>query len=119
MKPRPAMIVILILAAGLRLWGINRQSLWFDEAVVASVALLDTREVIPTIQWAEKTPPLHYFLVHFWVKLFGASETSIRMPSVIAGVASVGLMYLLLKRLCGEWAAVAGALLLAVSAYHI
>jgi len=87
--------------------------------VVASVALLDTREVIPTIRWAEKTPPLHYFLVHFWVKLFGASETSIRMPSVLAGVASVGLMYLLLKRLCGEWAGVAGALLLALSPYHI
>jgi 4-amino-4-deoxy-L-arabinose transferase-like glycosyltransferase len=119
MPVRGFVIAILILAAALRLWGLNRQSLWFDEAVVASVAMLQTHEIVPTIQWAEKTPPLHYLLVHYWIMVFGPSEVSLRMPSLIAGVASVGILYLLLKRVYSEWAGVAGALILALSPYHI
>ena len=50
--------IILLLALGLRLWGVTRQGIWFDEAVLACFAELSTaewfsylRDTVPGFFW--------------------------------------------------------------------
>jgi len=58
---------------------------------------------------------LYYFLLRFWIDVFGASELSLRMPSVIAGVATIPLIYAAGKTMFGAKSGLVAALLFAVS----
>lgn len=86
---------ILLLGLLLRLVNLN-QSLWLDEAVQALTAQNSLSNIFLEIR-GDFHPPLYYFLMHFWVRVFGSSEVSLRMPSVLFGVGTVYLAYLIAK----------------------
>jgi mannosyltransferase len=123
-KARVLILVPLIIAAILRLDGIGRQSLWFDEAATVHIAKQPAEQMLERIRTDERTPPLHYVILHDWIKLFGDSELSVRLPSAIAGTAAVWMLYLLVRRLfdssdAGFWPAYLAAVLLAISPYQV
>jgi 4-amino-4-deoxy-L-arabinose transferase-like glycosyltransferase len=60
-------------------------------------------------------PPLALWVEAASAKLFGFSSASILLPEALAGVASVGLLYLLVQRYFGPVAGLVAALALAVS----
>ena len=60
-------------------------------------------------------PPLALWVETASAKLFGFSSASILLPEALAGVASVGLLYLLVQRYFGRVAGLVAALALAVS----
>jgi mannosyltransferase len=95
-----AIILILVLALVLRLINLN-QSLWLDEAVQAITAKESFLYIFGEIL-GDFHPPLFHFLMHFWVRLFGTSEISLRMPSVLFGVGTVYLVYLLARQIAGS-----------------
>jgi hypothetical protein len=88
------LILILALAAGLRLYRLDAQSLWNDEGT--SVALAG-RSLAAITQGAAADihPPSYYYLLHYWLMLAGNSEFGARSLSALAGVALVGLVYAL------------------------
>lgn len=91
------MIIFGILILGLILRLINLgQSLWLDEAVQAITARSTFAYIFQEIV-GDFHPPLYYFLMHFWVRIFGSSEIALRMPSVLFGVGTVYLAYLIAK----------------------
>ena len=55
---------------------------WGDEAWTALISQLSLREIITTTA-QDFHPPFYYFLVHFWIKIFGDSEVAIRLLSVL------------------------------------
>jgi 4-amino-4-deoxy-L-arabinose transferase-like glycosyltransferase len=59
-------------------------------------------------------PPLALWLQALSAKLFGLAPLSLLLPEAIVGVLAVALLYRALARRIGGWAAVAGALALAV-----
>ncbi len=59
-------------------------------------------------------PPLDLWLQVASVKLFGFSSTTLKLPEVIAGTASVPLLFAAVRRVWGSPAALAAALALAV-----
>lgn len=72
------------------------QSFWRDEAfsyVLAKKNLLE----IAYFSAKDFNPPLYYFLLHFWMKLFGTSEIAIRSLSVIFYWATVYVGFLFLS----------------------
>ncbi|MBN1263301.1 MAG: hypothetical protein JW991_03000 [Candidatus Pacebacteria bacterium] len=85
------LFLILTLALGLRLINLN-QSLWLDEAVQA----ITSQENFPAL-WAELQgdfhPPCYHLLMWVWVRFFKASEISLRLPSVLFGVGTVGVIW--------------------------
>jgi hypothetical protein len=119
--PALALVLILLLAAVLRFYGLGSPSLWWDEAASVWVARKPLPEILPTIQWAEKTPPLHYYLLHFLMRVAGDSEWMVRLPSALAGVASVWAAYALARKLYVQSAApaLAAAVWMACSPYQI
>lgn len=112
--PTLALVGVLLLALGLRLYRIDAQSFWYDEGTSVVLATRD----LPTIAQgaaADIHPPLYYFLLHYWEGLFGQSEAAVRSLSALMGVALVFLTWGIGKRLFGTITALAGALLVAVS----
>ncbi len=106
------MIIGLILAVGfiLRLISID-QSLWLDEAVTAkAVSAYKFFDIPKFFSPADFHPPLYYLLMKLWTNIFGYSEISLRMPSIIFSILTGYVVYLIGKRLknrqVGVWAAV-------------
>ena len=119
--------LVLILGFALRLISLN-QSFWLDEAVqVWASRDFGIKDLLFEYMKGDFNPPLFHFLLHFWIKIFGDSEVSVRMPSVILGVGSIWLVYktaVLLFHLGGVHANTSkvfwlSALLLATSPLHI
>lgn len=115
---------ILVLAAVLRLRGLGHESLWHDEVLTWNVARAPLAEFWPTHRRIEVGPPGYFLLANRWMHLFGGAEASLRMPSALAGIASVGAMYLFVRRLLRDVrsataAGLVAALMLCLSRYHI
>src|SRR4051812_31060210 len=119
MFPRVALLLVLVLAAYLRLRHISADSLWFDESASVTIAQFPWPDLLPAIRRSENTPPLYYALLKVWIAAFDASELSVRLPSAIFGIASVWFVYRLGARLIGRWTGVLAALFMAVSSYQI
>ena len=57
--------------------------------------------------------------IFFWIRLFGDSEISVRMPSLISGILSIFLVYTLSSTLAGKRTALIATFLLCLSPVHI
>jgi hypothetical protein len=95
------LLACVLLAMTLRLYRLDAQSLWYDEAVTANLA---QRSLAALTQWTANDiqPPLYYYLVAGWGRLAGWSEWSLRWPSVFFGVLAVPLLAVLTQRLTGQ-----------------
>lgn len=83
----------LILGMLLRVVNLD-QSLWMDESIGAVVAKnVSYWDIVTQFSIADNHPPLYYLTLKAWTFLFGFSEVSLRMPSVIFGVAIIYLVY--------------------------
>ena len=84
--------VILLLGAGVRAYRVGEEGIWLDEGVSIARAGSPVSRIVSGRD-PDPSPPLYYLLLHFWIKVFGDSELSIRIPSVIFGVLAVFAIY--------------------------
>lgn len=111
--------LILTIALVLRLIALN-QSLWLDEAInVNNAAALDLKSLVANYSLSDFHPPLWHVILSGWIKIFGSSEAAVRLPSVILGVVTVWVTYLIGKKLFEEKTALIGATLAATAPLHI
>ena len=90
-----ALPAILLLGTVLRVFKLGRESLWLDEVGTVNIAQKSISEMFHYIVHFDVHPPLYYFLLHLWIRLFGDSEFSVRFPSVIFGIATIWLIYVI------------------------
>lgn len=110
---------IILLAFGLRLISLN-QSLWMDEAISAvAVKSNSFIELITKFAPGDTHPPLYYLILKLWTVVFGYSEISLRLPSVILGAATIYVVYLIGKKIVGNNIGILSSLLLATSGLHL
>jgi len=118
------LIIILIAAAALRLYGLDRGDTVNDEVFYAFRAIgmldFDKAEVQttplewmdPNIPWWTKLsfhdhPPLVFWVQNIFMKVFGDKRWAFRLPSALLGVASVYLIYLIGRKLFSQNASLA------------
>ncbi len=108
---------IALLALGLRLYGLGSESIWLDEATSIWLAKMDLPSLV---EWTavDIHPPFYYALLHYWLAL-GDGEVQVRLLSVLIGVTSVILLYVLARRVYDPDTGTAAALLLAASPLHV
>jgi mannosyltransferase len=107
------LILLLLTAFALRLYRLDHQEIWGDEAhsvYVASLPLLST--VSPRI---ETNPPLYHLLLYFWARLTGSSVFALRFLSLVLGVLTVPFVYRLARLAFGVPVGLLAALLCAIS----
>ncbi len=115
---RGALVLVLLLAFGLRLYHLGHQSLWYDEAVSIHLAAKDLTAL--TLHTAgDIHPPLYYCLLHFWVLVAGSSEFSAAFFSLFFGLLIVALAHRLARETCGSGVGLLTAFLVAVSPFNL
>ncbi|MFF1776991.1 hypothetical protein [Streptomyces virginiae] len=106
-------LVPLVWTLGLGLWGLSRQdSVWRDEAATWQVAGRSAGEIWAMLANVDAVHGLYYLLMHGLFEVFGASTTTLRLPSVLAVSAAATCVALIGRRLAGFWAGLGGGLTL-------
>lgn len=92
-----AISIILLLAAGRFIVGVDDHPVWFDEAWTADAVHLDIRHMWHVIYEFDVHPPLYYGALYAWKLLVGYTTFSLRFLSVLLGLLSVATLYRLGK----------------------
>lgn len=117
---RHGVILLSVVALGIRLYGLDHRPLRGDEAFGAFLARQGLPEMWTTIVASDEPhPPLYYTLLHVWLLLAGDSELALRLPSVLFGALAVPLTYAMARRLFGTGAGLLAALLIVGSSQHL
>lgn len=72
------------------------QSFWRDEAFSYFLAKKNIIEII-FLTAKDFNPPLYYFILHYWMKIFGSSEITLRSLSFIFFWANIYVVFLFLN----------------------
>lgn len=112
---------LAVIGAGLRLYALGRPSFWFDEAITtnAAIGLLEHgRPVFPSgaVYWRGFP---HTLLVAGSLAGFGLSEWAARFPSVLAGVATIPVVYWLGREVGNRRVGLVTAVLVTVLTWEI
>jgi uncharacterized membrane protein len=113
--------IILLVAAILRFYRIDYQSLWLDEiySIKETNPDLPLKVMYDNLNVSEQAPPLYFLLAYFALKVFGYSAFVLRMFSACIGIAGVFMIYLLGKELQNKKAGAYAALLLSINYFHL
>jgi uncharacterized membrane protein len=98
METKKIIFVLIILGLLLRLWGIGSESYWLDEAISvkqAQAPFLKSMELVKE----DVHLPFYMILLNIWVYFLGTSEIATRLLSLIFGVISIYIIFLLGKKL--------------------
>ena len=102
----------------LRLFHLGTQSLWYDEGYSVNLAGKGLAQI--TLETANDIqPPLYYYLLHLWMGLFGQGEIAVRGLSLLLGMLSVPLFYILGRRLFSREVGLIAAGLAALSPLYV
>lgn len=88
-------VYIIVIGANLfiRFLGLPQESLYGDEAFSVFFAQQPIENLYERLMY-DRNPPFYFFLLHFWIKLFGFNSLFLKGLSVLF---SVGTAYLLVK----------------------
>ncbi len=102
------LVALLALATAVRMYRIQAQSVWFDEAFMIQAG----QSPWPDVLWAEPNhPPLYALFLYIVIRLCGDSVFALRWSSAMLGVLVVALAARLAQRLFNRRAALFAAFL--------
>lgn len=120
-----ALLWIVLLALVLRIGGPLSRSLWYDEAFAVLFAEKGLGPMLygtltPVSGGAADVHPLLYYLtLDGWMQVFGESPLAVRGLSVVFGVATIGVLYLLGRDLFDRRTGLVAALIASVAPFAI
>ena len=107
---------LTLLAAVLRLSTLDLQSFWYDEAFTPVHVLHPSLwATLRAVSHTENSPPLWYLLAWADSRVLGTGEIALRLPSALAGVATVPLAWGIGRELADRRAAIVCAAIVAVN----
>src|SRR5690606_18656502 len=87
-----ALVALLLFAALVRIHDIAAQSIWADEGF--TYLTTQPPDLLPMLR-GDVHPPLYFLGMKYWASAAGVSELALRLPSALASVVTVALVYLL------------------------
>lgn len=112
-------VLVLLIAAETRFLGLDRHSLWFDEAYSVIQAKTSPVAIARSLHDNDTHPPLYYAVLSGWIRAFGSGEIAVRAPSAIIGFLTVPVLYGFASGMVRRELATAAAALLAGSAFAV
>ena len=104
----------VLLTAALGLWRIGRPELWRDELRSWSAVSRPFGDLLHLLGNTDAAVALYYLLLYPWIRLFGDSAVSMRLPSLIAMAGAAACVGLIGQRLYSKRVGVVAGLLFAV-----
>ncbi len=111
--------LILALALALRMYRIDIDEIWNDEAFSITRARESLWAIPAIIASQDPHPPLYYILLHFWMSIFGDSPFAARSLSAGFGVISACLIYVIGRQSFSGKVGLWAAALVAVAPFQI
>ena len=108
---------IVLAGLALRIFEAGRAPMWFDEIYTTWAARGGFAKVLATMA-RDIHPPLHTLLVSAWVSLGGESTAWLRTLSVLFGLATILVVFLLARAAFGRRAGLVAAALLSLHPVH-
>lgn len=119
---RPGLILgaILLLALLFRISLIASVRFHSDEALFAQWGLLIAtgQDIFLQTEIVDK-PPVFFYVLALFLRVFGPTETAARLPNILASLAGIAIVYELAREMFDQRAALLSALVLACSPFHI
>jgi mannosyltransferase len=112
-------LVIMAVAAALRLYLIGIRPLWIDEAFSLGVAAKPLRDIPALLRVNDVHPIGYYALLAVWVRLFGDGLAAARVPSLLFGLAAALLTWRIGRQWFSPAVGLAGAALVALNPFQI
>ncbi len=114
-------ILIILFALFLRLWGLDTQSLWVDELFNMDVAdpSHTWQELFHRLKCCDLHPPLYYIIERLFFSVFGHTAFVARIVSVLAGTTSILAVWLLGREILNRSLGLTLALITTVNYYSI
>ena len=101
-RQRWLLLALVLLAYGLRVIGLDRQSLWRDEVDAIYFAVRNLEETLAMFTASAQNGPLYFLLLRPWFWLAGTGEFALRYLSVFLGTASVPLLWQVAQQLAPD-----------------
>lgn len=121
MKPVPRTIALVLaivaLGFGLRLYHLDTQSFWYDEAYSAEVASKPPSRIFAG-DFGDNHPPFHSLALHYWGYL-GRSDFLLRFFSSMMGTLGIAVIYSLGRLLCDARVGLLAAVMTAILPYQV
>ena len=113
-------LILLILLTGLllRLYHLDAQSFFYDEAVQYDIANKSLSYIASMAYVDERIPPGTFLPLHFWL-MIDKSDFFVRLLFALIGVANIWVIYLLGRELINDRVGILSALLMAINPFHI
>lgn len=112
--------VVLALGFLVRLLGIQSRGLQYDDVFSIFLANRSLEEIVQGTA-ADTMPPLYYFLLHFWTRVWTGAVESVsflRLLSVLLSLLAIWLIYLIGERLYSRPVGLVAAGLAAISPFQ-
>jgi hypothetical protein len=113
------MLVLCLVGFLLRVYRLDGQSYWIDEAWTLFYADLSLPALLENLRTIRSAPPLYHLLTIYWVQWAGNGEYALRFLSVVSSVLAIPLIYRLGRLLAGPRLGLLAAGLLAIAPYQI
>ena len=107
-------IIVIVLAAALRILQISDRPLWYDELQSVTHASLPIWDLLISTFRYDPHPPLHILQLSFWLT-WGTDDAWIRMNSVLWSLLTFIPLYFLGCRLVGRFGAIISLIIFAIS----
>jgi mannosyltransferase len=116
-----AVFAVLALGTALRLYRLDDQSLWGDEALSLTMARLSLSQISDelTRNATNTFPPLYFYTLHGWLNVFGFGPLQARLLSAVCGTLAILTTFLLAKYVFDRRVGLVAALLVAISQLNV
>jgi len=113
-----AVVVVVVVAIGVVLRFVTHSALWLDEALTVDRSRLPVSQIADSVK-QDGAPPLYYYLLHFWMRVFGQSNLATRSLEGVIGVATLPVAWLAGNRFGGRSVAWTTLVLLASAPFAV
>ncbi len=122
-KPRHilSLALVLLLGAFVRIHRLSFESPWYDEVItLRHLADPSLRMFLAHVEITNPTITPGYFIFeYYWAHWVDPSAMSLRAVSVVAGVLTLAMLYVLARRFIGHNGAILASALMAVNPLHV
>lgn len=87
------LVALTVVAAGLRLYGLGSQSLWYDEWLTTVAVEGSLGDLVRHVADREGITPTYFLLTWGWVRVVGDGDLALRLLPALAGIATVPVAY--------------------------
>jgi len=114
-----AVTTLIACSTILGIFDLGSKSLWLDEAFTARLVSLPFLSLVKVVLGRWMNIGLYYLMMHEWVGVFGTGEFALRLPSTIAAILTIPLVFALGTELCDDRVGLLAALLVTINASWI